>query len=173
MGFRVVDGIAKILGTVLYEGPGEYLLARGWWCSKTVLLVKPTTYMNNSGIAVRDVTDRFSVPLDELLIVFDDVSLPLGTIRLRRGGSDGGHNGLASIIERLESEEVPRLRCGIGQGPGEALPTNLVDFVLTRFGKSELAQVESMVRSASEAALAVIAEGFDSGMSQFNIKKNN
>jgi len=127
--------------------------------------------MNNSGVAVREIVDRFSVPLGELLIVLDELSLPLGAIRLRPGGSDGGHNGLSSVIGHLGSEEIQRLRCGIGKETGETPPAGRVEFVLSRFDRSEVAEVGTMIHRASEAALAVGADGLDSAMTQYNIKK--
>lgn len=165
-----MDELAGNLGIDLREGPGEYLIASGTWFSRTILLIQPTTYMNNSGFAVREVVDRFSVPLEEMLVVLDDVSLRLGLIRLRQGGSDGGHNGLASVIEQLGSEEIPRLRCGIGKGTTEASPVDLVSFVLSRFDRSEIDEVEAMIHRASEVALAVAADGLGSAMTQYNTK---
>ena len=115
------------------EGRGDYLVALGFFKNREIGLAKPLTYMNNSGEAVADIMKRFAVPLNQLLIVCDDFQLPLGTLRLRPGGSDGGHNGLASIIYQLQTDEFPRLRCGIG---GETIPKDksfMKDFVLDQF----------------------------------------
>jgi len=113
LGFEVLDCLAERLRTPFKEGKGEYLLASGEVGDVSVGLVKPLTFMNESGVAVADVAERFEVPLDQLIVVCDDFQLPLGHLRVRQKGSDGGHNGLYSIIYHLQSDLFPRIRCGI------------------------------------------------------------
>ena len=123
-----------------------------------VFLVAPTTYMNNSGEAVRDVVERFELPVSSVLIVVDDFWLPLGRLRFRRKGSDGGHNGLASIIAALETDEIPRLRLGIGT-PVMPPKSMMADFVLSPFASEELEAVKDMVIRAADSVEEFIHKG--------------
>jgi len=130
--------------------------------------------MNNSGIAVGDVVQRYGIALSNLLVVCDDVNLPLGKIRLRERGSDGGHRGVASIIYHLLSNEFPRLRCGIGTPPPlpaaskEEKKQQMLEFVLSTFRSDELDIVQTMIEQASEAALCFISDGITAAMNRFN-----
>ncbi len=130
-----------------------------------VVLLKPTTYMNRSGIAVADFVMSENLKPEEILVIADDFNLPLGRIRLRESGSDGGHNGLASIIYHLNSENFPRIRMGIGPVP-EGIPAE--DFVLERFAENQMADIKEMIGRASEAALMWLAEGYSKAAAQFN-----
>jgi PTH1 family peptidyl-tRNA hydrolase len=162
IGFRVVDALAEQLGTTFRSGNGLYYI--GWASDRSIGLAKPTTYMNNSGVAVMDLIERHRVSLDRILIVVDDFHLPIGTIRIRRKGSDGGHNGLYSIIYHLQSDEFPRLRCGIGS---DAMPSNkkeMSTFVLSQFVASERSTVQTMVQQARDAALVAAREGIDAAI---------
>ena len=123
--------------------------------------------MNNSGIAVRDVAEELAIGPERILVIADDFALPLGTLRLRRGGSDGGHNGLASIIYHLASDGFPRLRCGIGTTEpfaGEDPAT----FVLSPFGAEEAKAVAAMVGRAADATESFVHSGIDRTMTQYN-----
>lgn len=145
-----------------------YLAAQTAIHTRPVILVKPLTYMNNSGDAVADIVERYNVALDELLIICDDFQLPLGSIRLRAKGSDGGHNGLRSVINRLQSREFPRLRCGIA---GKTMPTkksSMASYVLAPFEKDEIPVVEAMVDRARDAALTFVREGIVAAMNTFH-----
>ena len=124
--------------------------------------------MNNSGFAVRELSDRFQVPLDKLLVVCDDFQIPLGSLRLRAQGSDGGHNGLASVILELRTDAFPRLRCGIGSGKMPADKTDMKDFVLDEFDAAELPLVREMVGRASDASVSFVARGIEAAMNEFN-----
>ena len=133
-----------------------------------VLLVQPQTYMNRSGYAARCLQERHGFAASDLLVVFDDVNLPLGRLRLRRDGSPGGHRGLESIRESLATDEVPRLRLGValetGPPPGEVL----VDFVLQPFDRAETAAVDEMIGRAADACEAWLVDGIDAAMNRFN-----
>lgn len=131
-----------------------------------VVLAQPQTFMNESGIAVAQLVRWYKVPLDRLLVVYDDLDLPLGTIRLRADGSDGGHNGIASIIRSLKTNTFPRLRIGISR-PASG-PT--VPYVLSRFNATERRELEDILDRASDAILVWIREGLVSAMNQFNQK---
>ena len=127
IGFVVAEAIAKRLGGEFTVGSDDFELAEGQARATAVFVVKPLTFMNNSGLAVRQLLKRYRIPLEHLLVIHDDINLPFGRIKLRGKGSDGGHNGLASIIRHLSTQEFPRLRVGVGAdfGPGE-----MVDYVL-------------------------------------------
>lgn len=160
LGFRVVDATAKVLGIRLKLGEGNYLIGRASRTHADIILVKPLTYMNNSGWAVREVVEKFDLTISELLIVTDDFQIPLGKIRLRMKGSDGGHNGLYSIIRQLDSSEFPRLRCGIGREIGEHQNECMPDFVLSTFYESEKVCVQEMIIRARDTAITAVTEGY-------------
>ena len=148
-------------------GKGEFLWLENEDGDGRILLVKPLTFMNLSGFAVEDALRQFGATTDELLIVLDDVALPLGRLRIRPGGSDGGHNGLVSVIGILQSDQIPRLRCGIGRTdpvPGEELS----DFVLSPFDKEEKELVTGMVTRAADAVEAFVRTGITDAMSRYN-----
>jgi PTH1 family peptidyl-tRNA hydrolase len=129
--------------------------------------------MNNSGLAVADVVDRYNLDLRDLLIVCDDFNLPLGKIRLRPKGSDGGHNGLYSIIYQLQTEQFPRLRCGIGTTVTPSQKLDATSFVLSVFDRDERPAVRKMVDSARDAALCFSAEGINIAMDRWNTIGND
>jgi PTH1 family peptidyl-tRNA hydrolase len=126
------------------------------------VLVKPQTYMNNSGIAVRQLVDYYRLSVQEVLVVYDDFALPLGTLRLRKSGSAGGHNGLSSIINHLKTSDIPRLRLGIGPLPPHV---STPDFVLSRFSGEDLPSVGEMLRNAVETVDRVWNVGFEKAVS--------
>ena len=128
-----------------------------------VMLAKPQTYMNQSGAAVHALSERYAVKSDDILIVLDDFLLKFGRMRFRRGGSDGGHKGLASVLEEMGTREIPRLRLGIGPLPEETDP---IDFVLSPFGPEEA--VEDLVKSSGRAIEVFLKEGIEAAMNQFN-----
>jgi len=160
VGFRVVDRFAEMLKVRLDKGPGSYLLAKTHVGPETILLAEPLTFMNRSGIAVFDLVTRFSVPTESVVLVSDDIHLALGRLRLRPGGRDGGHNGLASVIRYLRSEAFPRLRLGIGE-PGE----DVVTYVLTRFAEAEKAMVEDMIERGVSTLASIARDGLERAMS--------
>jgi PTH1 family peptidyl-tRNA hydrolase len=134
-----------------------------------VLLVKPQTYMNRSGWAARCLAERHALEAAAVLVVYDEVNLPLGKLRLRRGGSPAGHRGLESVIENLRSAEVPRLRLGVAPEAGKpAGGEELVDFVLSPFAADERAAVAEMIGRAADACDAWLRDGVDAAMGRFN-----
>jgi len=167
VGFMVLDELARRLRLRFQRGEGEYRLARALSGGSALLLVKPDTYMNNSGLAVAQVLDAERAGPDSLLVVVDDVALPLGSLRLRARGSDGGHNGLYSVIYTLGTEQFSRLRCGIGP---EVMPHEgeLASFVLSAFEPGEREAVATMVQRAADAVSHVLQEGLERAMTQFN-----
>jgi PTH1 family peptidyl-tRNA hydrolase len=172
IGFMVIDAVAQTLGGRSFEeGHGEYLIARRQIGSVPGVLIKPLTYMNNSGIAFADVLARFGVLPEETLTITDDIHLSLGTLRIRLHGTHGGHNGLRSIIERLGSVAFPRLRCGIGRP--EQTGEDLAEYVLSPFAPGEGPVVAKMILSARDAAIAAVTETPDAIMRRFNGKNIN
>jgi PTH1 family peptidyl-tRNA hydrolase len=167
VGFMVLRALCARLRTHLVAGRGEYNLARTSLGSQELILLEPLTYVNNSGFAVQQALEEFSTAQENLLVVVDDFALPLGTLRLRPFGSDGGHNGLGSIIFALASDRFPRLRCGIAQ---ESPPSKEVMrfFVLSPFESGERQAAAAMIERAAEAVLGFVAEGITLAMSRFN-----
>ncbi len=170
VGFRVLDALARRLKWDFRAGKGEFVVATGSFEDEDLVLAKPVTSMNESGIAVNDVVERFEVGLESILVVVDDFQIPLGSLRLRPSGSDGGHNGLSSIVYHLQSDSFPRLRCGIGSAGMPADKSLMADFVLTKFTATEEAVVAEMVDRAAEACLSFASDGIDKTMSLFNRK---
>lgn len=166
VGFWVADGLAERLRTT-YSSGYRCVLARSRVESASVLIVKPMTYMNRSGEVIPFVRSKWGLAPEDLLVVFDDMSLPTGTIRLRTKGSSGGHNGMKSIIHHLGTEGFPRLRLGIGP-PDTVSPDGAVGHVLSRFGRHELATMREARRLAVDAAIVFVREGIEAAMSAFN-----
>jgi PTH1 family peptidyl-tRNA hydrolase len=168
VGFDVVDELARRASAGFESAPAHALMAR--WrrpedgLANDVLLVKPLTFMNLSGQAVGELARYFKIDVADLLIVVDEVNLPLGKLRARARGSAGGHNGLKSIIAHL-GDEFPRLRVGVGQGGDQR---NLADHVLSRFEKDDSAEVERMTTRAADAAEMFITSGIEAVMNAFN-----
>jgi peptidyl-tRNA hydrolase, PTH1 family len=161
IGFMVVDFLAHEAG-LAWEKSGK-------WDAATVklghaMLVKPASYMNRSGCPLQAVAQFFKISPDEILIVLDDFSLPLGRLRIRQSGGPGGHNGLESVIVQFGTEEIPRVRVGIGPAPAEGSS----DFVLSNFFEEQKPLVRSMIERATEAVKCAIDKGVVSAMNTFN-----
>jgi len=164
VGFKVADEVARRHRAAFRtSSKWDAVTARTHDFDDDVMLVKPTTFMNASGWAVRDLASYYKVESSDLLIIVDDADLPLGRLRIRERGSAGGHNGLKSIIQELGTEEFPRLRLGVGRQPGE-----LRNHVLGRFGEEERGQIESAVKKAADAAEMFLTEGIIKTMNMFN-----
>jgi PTH1 family peptidyl-tRNA hydrolase len=129
--------------------------------------------MNNIGIAVQEFLERQQIDLENILIVCDDFQLPLGSIRLRKDGSDSGHNGLSSIIYHLQTDQFARLRCGIASVSMPSEKSKMKNFVLDKFPESELRIVENMVERARNACASFIVDGIDQAMNRFNAKPSD
>jgi PTH1 family peptidyl-tRNA hydrolase len=170
IGFEVVDRLAQELRIQFKPGRGEFLIAQGSFRDHPLALIKPLTFMNDSGVAVMEVREQFDARNEDLLVVCDDFQLPLGHLRLRHRGSDGGHNGLYSIIYHLESEEFPRLRCGIASASMPADKNQMAEFVLAPFTAEELPFVNELIPQAKDACLYALTEGVTKAMNVFNKK---
>lgn len=167
VGFMVVEEIARRHGVEWASGPSqiaETLIGKRFG-AEPLMLAKPLTYMNNSGESVAGLVRYFDVAQEDLLVVVDEAALPFGRLRARPRGSAGGHNGLKSVIERLGTTEFSRLRLGVGRGDGRR---DLADHVLARFEKGELADLETFITRAADAAEMFAAEGIAKVMNVFN-----
>jgi PTH1 family peptidyl-tRNA hydrolase len=131
-------------------------------------LVRPQTYMNRSGYAARCLLERYGLDPSEILVVYDEINLPLGRLRVRRSGSPAGHRGLESILENLRTDEVPRLRLGIAPETGTPSGEGLPDFVLGPFAGDEQEAVAEMIRRAADACEVWVGEGVEVAMNRFN-----
>ena len=169
-GFMVIDKTAEELGFALRSGKGEFDIGSGDVDGERVWLMKPTTFMNNSGIAVREVVQFHKIALKDILIVCDDAALPVGTIRMRKSGSDGGQNGLKSVIFHLNSDQFPRLRIGIANEMMAKM--DLADFVLSKFDKAEFETIGATIDQAKNAVMDFIRTGdIDRCMNKYNSSK--
>lgn len=164
VGFLVVEELAKRHGLKLSKAKHRALCGQGSICGVPTLLVKPLTFMNLSGEAVRGLVREFGLPAERVLVVADDMALQLGRVRLKPQGGAGGHNGHKSILQALGSQNYPRLKVGIGSAePGEA-----VDHVLGRFRPDELPQVLRAIELAAQGVEWVLTEGVERAMSRIN-----
>lgn len=167
VGFMVVDEIARRHGLMWAQAPSQIpdaFIAKRFG-PDPLLLAKPLTFMNNSGDAVAGLARYYDVPSADLLVVFDDAALPFGKLRARARGSAGGHNGLKSIVERLGSQDFPRLRLGVGRGDGRR---DLADHVLSKFESGEHAELESFIARAADAAEMFAAADIAKVMNAYN-----
>jgi peptidyl-tRNA hydrolase, PTH1 family len=165
IGFAVADEVARRRKADFESGRGETLTARCGRGPDAVLVVKPLTMMNLSGDAVAEVAGFYKVDPAAILVVADDVNLPLGRLRLRARGSAGGHNGFKSIIGCLGTEDFPRLRVGVGRGDPRR---DLADHVLARFDDDERNEVEQAIARAADAVETFLAEGIEAAMNRHN-----
>ncbi len=165
IGFRVVDALAERASDLRRQSLECAGAVRCTIAGTEVALVWPATYMNRSGDAVREALGAFDARPEDLLVVADDVYLPLGTLRFRVQGSDGGHNGLASVLAVAGHNRVPRLRVGVGRG---GAPEDLVDFVLGEFTGEEAPAVEHIVAKAADCVELYLRGGADAAMNAFN-----
>jgi PTH1 family peptidyl-tRNA hydrolase len=164
VGFKVAEEVARRHRAAFRSSSKwDAMTARARDFGDDVLIVKPTTFMNASGWAVRDLAAYYKVASADLLIIVDDADLPLGKLRMRERGSAGGHNGLKSIIQELGTDDFPRLRLGVGRQPGE-----LRNHVLGRFAEEERGEIESAVKKAADAAEMFVTDGIIKSMNTFN-----
>lgn len=162
-GFLFLDYLAKRFDIPFTPGKGDYYFSETVWKQQELLLIKPVTYMNRSGFAVRQVMEKFSIDIKDLLIVYDDFQLPFGTIRFRVQGSDGGHNGIKSLIYELESDAFKRLKIGIGSEF-----SNSVDFVLSPFSGMEIAELDNLFHIGFNGIGTLIDTDIEQAMSRYN-----
>lgn len=162
-GFLFLDYLSNTYHIPFRPGKGDYYFCEASLGAHEIVLVKPTTYMNNSGLAVRQVMEHFSVLQEKTMVVYDDFHLPFGTLRFRTKGSDGGHNGIKSIIYELESNVFSRLKIGVG-APFE----DAVDFVLSDFNRQERERLEDIFKTALAGIELWVERGIENAMNLYN-----
>ena len=165
VGFEVIDVLADMLGTTVEEKKFKGCYGRGIIGGEKVLLLKPQTFMNLSGESIRAASDFYKVDPEHIIIIYDDISLDVGQLRIRKKGSAGGHNGIKNIIAHLGTQEFPRIKVGVGDKPKKM---DLADYVLSRFSKEDRAAMEDAFKEAAKAVEVMITEGMDTAMNQFN-----
>jgi len=165
VGFLVVDALAKEL-SVRFKRKQDYLWIKTTVKNNPVIIAKPRTFVNLSGEAVKKMISDFAVENNEMLIVHDDADLPLGALKIKKGGSSGGHRGVESIIQKLGSDDFSRMRIGIGRDNKD-----LKDYVLSEFSSSEKKVVDDAIDLSVNAIVAFIDKGIDEAMRVFNRKK--
>ena len=166
VGFEAVSVLSSYYDIPLKKIKHKALIGEGKIGGERVILAQPQTFMNNSGEAVRQAASFYKIPPERILVVFDDISLPCGRLRIRRKGSDGGHNGIKSIIYHLNSDAFPRVKLGVGEKPHPDY--DLADWVLSQFKKDELALLHEAAEKACSAAELIVAGDIDKAMSNFN-----
>ena len=164
VGFRVVDLLAA-RSKAIYSRRGAAMVAAACFKGRKVWLVKPQTYMNRSGRSVRRIAGRLRVPLPEVLVIVDDINLPPGRLRMRPGGSAGGHNGLQDIINEVRDSTFPRLRLGIGNAFARGRQS---EYVLSAFDEEEQPLIDRMLLRAADAATKFVTDGIESAMNIYN-----
>ncbi len=165
LGFMCIDWLSKEHSIPLSERRRYVAIGKGELGGQPVVLAKPRTYVNRSGQAVKYLLDRFHAGTDLLLVIYDDMDMLQGRLRIRPKGSAGGHNGLKSIIETLGSTEFPRIRVGIGRPPHGG---DQIDYVLSGFSRQEREIVNEQIALVGQAVAAILTDGLDIAMSQFN-----
>ncbi|MGN0298651.1 MAG: aminoacyl-tRNA hydrolase [Lachnospiraceae bacterium] len=168
MGFMVLDELARKYNISIDTKKHKGLIGKGMIGSQKVVLVKPQTYMNCSGECVRQVQDFYKVSNEEILIIYDDINLEPGKLRIRKKGSAGGHNGIKNIILHLGTQEFPRIRVGVGEKPAKI---DLVNYVLGHFQGEDKQKVEEGIENAVAAVRVLIEDGPEAAMNQFNGSK--
>lgn len=169
LGFLISDNFAETLGMSFKAGKGDWYECRFRIKDEDVFLIKPFTYMNNSGVAVKEFIEKSAeeINLKDILVIVDDFQIVLGSVRVRKKGSDGGHNGLASIIYHLNSDEFPRMRAGIGVNT-VLKKDEYIDFVLGNFEENEIIILRKMMPVYCECILTFINHGITKTMNEFN-----
>ena len=165
IGFQCIDRMAKCWGIEVSERRAKAVLGKGSYRGQNVVLAKPRTFMNHSGEGLRYLLARFSAVPADLLVIYDEMALPMGKLRLRSTGSDAGHNGIRSIIDCLNTAEFPRLRIGIGRPDPES---NYVTHVLDRFSQEDQTIIDEVVDRVILATECIIEESLERAMNKFN-----
>lgn len=168
VGFSVIDVLADRYRIDINEKKHKALCGRGVIEGQKVLLLKPQTFMNLSGESIRAAADYYKIEPEEMIVIYDDISLDPGQLRIRLKGSAGGHNGIKNIIANLGTQDFPRIKVGVGAKPPRM---DLADYVLSRFGAGEQKLMEEAFGEAAEAAVMMMTDGAERAMNHFNAKK--
>jgi PTH1 family peptidyl-tRNA hydrolase len=165
IGFMTIDRLAGRLGTRFTRMEARALVTKATYHDRRLILAKPQAFMNLSGQAVSGLVHFYKIPLEHLLVVYDDIDLPLGRLRLRENGGSAGHKGMQSIIEKLNTSDFSRLRLGIGRPPGRK---TAADYVLKEFSGEEADFLPVLLDRAVDAILAIVTEGLPAAMNRYN-----
>ena len=168
VGFWAVDLLAEAHDIKIRKLKCKALVGEGDFSGHKVLLVKPQTYMNASGEAIRDIVAFYKEPLDHLIVIYDDIDLEMGDLRIRANGSAGTHNGMRSIVYQLGRDDFPRVRIGTGGARYEG--QDLIGYVMGGFPKEKVEAVEAAIEKAARAAEMIVTDGIDKAMNRYNIK---
>ena len=168
VGFDAIDVLAEKYNIKVENAKGRALTGSGRIEGQSVLLVKPLTYMNLSGESIRALTDFYKIDeTSQLIVIYDDISLPPGQLRIREKGSAGGHNGIKSIISHLGGQEFLRIKVGVGEKPAG---WDLADYVLSRFAEDDRKKVEEALERAADVAVCLMTDGVEAAMNEYNRK---
>lgn len=164
MGFMAIDYISEKLSTKVRKTRGSTIIGETIYKENKLILAKPQTYMNRSGIAAKELIRYYDLGLEHLIVVYDDMDIEPGTVRIRKKGSSGSHNGMKSIIYNLEEENFVRIRIGIGQNKDK----NAIDYVLGKITKEQREPAFDGIQKAAESILEIIENGIDAAMNKYN-----
>lgn len=167
MGFKVIDAMASEFGIDVNRAKFKGLIGEGRIGSEKVILLKPQTYMNLSGQSVREIMNFYKIPEENLIVIYDDFDLPIGSIRVRKSGGPGTHNGMKSVVQELGSRKFPRVRVGIGSSDGST-----IQFVIGKVGKDEQQILNEAAEAAASAAADIIRIGIENAMNIHNTRKS-
>lgn len=167
IGFEVIDSIAETYNISVMKNKYKALIGEGNIAGEKVILMKPQTYMNLSGEAVKACMDFHKISNEDLIVVYDDISLQVGQLRIRKSGSAGGHNGIKNIIAQLGTQEFPRIKFGVGEKPAG---WDLANYVLGRFQEEEMKVIGPRIGEAVKATEAIIRSGLEKAMNDYNKK---
>lgn len=165
LGFMVVEALAESYDISLQEKK-DYLFGKGSIEGQAALLIEPLTFMNNSGIAVRDVMKKFNVLPENLIVIHDDIDIETARIKIKKNGSSGGHRGIESIIQHIGTKEFIRIKIGIGRDQ-DMEPEN---YVLKKFKREELPFIKDAIQKAADAVQTIVSQGIHEAMNRFNTK---
>lgn len=169
IGFDTVELISSKYNIKLNKGKFKSIYGEGNIDDKKILLVKPQTYMNNSGMAVLDLYNFYKIPIENIIVIVDDVDIDFGAVRVRAKGSGGTHNGLKSIVYQLQRDDFPRIKVGIGKAKEDM---DLADFVLSRFSQEDRTIIEEAIKKAARAAELIVKYDVNKAMNEINMKKD-
>ncbi len=164
MGFRCLDVIASETGIDVRRAKFNALIGQGKIAGKKVILVKPQTYMNRSGLAVREAAMYYNIPSSHVIVIYDDIDIPIAAIRIRKAGGPGTHNGMKSVVEQLGTRDFPRVRIGVGADK----KGDLIDHVIGKVSKSEQELLDNAASEAAKAVIDILDIGIDTAMNRHN-----
>ncbi len=166
MGFIAIDLLAEEFGIKVDKLKFKSLVGEGRIAGQRVLLMKPQTYMNLSGEAIREAVNFYKIEPEELIVIYDDIDIPTGTFRIRKKGSAGTHNGMRSVVYQIQSDQFPRIRVGIGSEK----KVDLIHYVTGGVSKSEKELLEDALVKAAKSAACIVEKGIDKAMNEYNVR---